>query len=146
MGAGPPRQRPGRRYLVGTPKGALRRWARQVAEAHDWRTVRDGVEAKTCPGPEGTETFLLVRSVERCEKEQAIHVRFAQRIEAGLARLAHRLTRARRPLDRGRLEWQVGRLLAHNARAAGPLRHRPRRGSGDPRRGTPDLERPPRVG
>ncbi len=29
----------GRRYLVGTPKSELRKWAPQIAEARDWRTV-----------------------------------------------------------------------------------------------------------
>jgi len=53
----------GRRYLVGTPKSELRRWAPQLADAQDWHTVRDGVEAKQCPGPEGAETFVLIRSV-----------------------------------------------------------------------------------
>jgi len=55
--------------------------ARALTDARDWATVRDGVEAKTCPGPEGTETFVLVRSVERREKEQAIHARFIQRLD-----------------------------------------------------------------
>jgi transposase len=79
-----------RRYLIGTPKSELRKWARQIAEAQDWHTVRDGVEAKRCPGPDGTETFVLIRSVERREKERAMHARFAERIEAGLTRLAQR--------------------------------------------------------
>ncbi len=109
----------GRRYLVGTPKSELRRRARALAEAHDWRTVREGIEAKECLGPDGHETFVLVRSVERREKEQAIHARFCQRIEAALARLAGRLARARRPADRGGLERQLGRLLGRNSRAAG---------------------------
>jgi len=112
-------QAAGRRYLVGTPKSELRKWARALAEARDWATVRDGVEAKTCPGPDGTETFVLVRSLERREKEQAIHARFIQRLETGLTRIAGRLTRARRPVDRGRLERQLGRLLGQNSRAAG---------------------------
>jgi hypothetical protein len=112
-------QATGRRYLVGTPKGELRKWARALTDARDWATVRDGVEAKTCPGPEGTETFVLVRSVERREKEQAIHARFIQRLDTGLTRLAARLTRTRRPVDRGRLERQLGRLLGQNSRAAG---------------------------
>ena len=109
----------GRRYLVGTPKGELRKWARQIAEATDWRLVRDGVEAKQCLGPDGQETFVLVRSIERREKERAMHARFCRRIEEGLARLGQRLARARRPLDRSRLERQVGRLLERNPRAAG---------------------------
>ena len=107
-----------RRYLVGTPKHELRKWARQIAEAQDWHAVRDGVEAKQCVGPDGRETFVLVRSIERREKEHAMHARFCRRIEEGLTTLAQRLTRARRPLDRGRLERQVGRLLERNPRAA----------------------------
>jgi transposase len=109
----------GRRYLIGTPKSELRKWAHQLTEARDWMTVREGVEAKSCRGPEGAETFLLVRSVERREKERAMHTRFEQRIEAALTRLARRLSHARRLVDRGRIERQVGRLLAQNPRAAG---------------------------
>lgn len=108
-----------RRYLVGTPKSELKKWARQIADSQDWQVVRDGLEAKRCVGPDGEETFVLIRSIERREKEQAIHTRFARRIETALARLDRRIQHARRPLDRGRLERQLGRLLAHNARAAG---------------------------
>jgi len=108
-----------RRYLVGTPKSELRKWARQIADARDWAAVRAGIEAKRCVGPDGAETFVLIRSIERREKEQAIHARFIRRIEEALARLARRIAHARRPLDRGRLERQLGRLLAHTSRAAG---------------------------
>jgi transposase len=109
----------GRRYLVGTPKSELRKWARQIADAEDWHAVRHGVEAKQCTGPDGAETFVLIRSVERREKERAMHARFTRRIEDGLARLGRRLQRARRALDARRLERQLGRLLALNTRAAG---------------------------
>src|SRR3989441_8560434 len=108
----------GRRYLIGTPKSELRTWSREIADAQDWRQVRDGVEAKLCQGPEGSELFLLCRSVERREKEKAIHERFAARIEVALQSLARRLQRARQPLDRGRIERQIGRLLGRNSRAA----------------------------
>jgi transposase len=107
-----------RRYLIGTPKSELRKWARQIAEAKDWKTVRDGVEAKLCTGPDGAETFLLCRSVQRREKEKAMHERFAQRIEKSLRSLGNRLEHARRPLDRSKLERQIGRLLGRNSRAA----------------------------
>jgi transposase len=112
-------QRTGRRYLIGTPKSELRKWARELAEATDWQVVRDGVEAKLCAGPEGAETFVLCRSVDRREKEKAMHERFAQRIEQSLRTLANRIARARSPLDRGKLERQIGRLLERNTRAAG---------------------------
>jgi transposase len=109
----------GRRYLVGTPKSELRKWAGALAEARDWQAVRDGIEAKQCVGPDGVETFVLIRSVERREKERAMHARFARRIEERLTRLGRRLQHARRPLDGRRLERQVGRLLEQNHRAAG---------------------------
>jgi DDE family transposase len=109
----------GRRYLVGTPKSELKKWAGALAEARDWQAVRDGIEAKPCVGPDGIETFVLIRSVERREKERAMHERFARRIEDGLTRLGERLRRARRPLDVRRLERQLGRLLERNQRAAG---------------------------
>ncbi len=112
-------QRTGRRYLIGTAKSELRKWASAIADAKDWQRVREGVEAKLCAGPDGKETFVLCRSLERREKEQAIHGRFAQRIEQGLEKLGRRLEHARRRLDRGKLERQIGRLLERNARAAG---------------------------
>jgi len=109
----------GRRYLVGTPKSELKKWAGPLAEARDGQTVRDGLEAKQCVGPDGVETFVLIRSVERREKERAMHERFAKRVETGLERLGRRVQRARRPLDVRRLERQRGRLLERNQRAAG---------------------------
>jgi len=115
-------QRTGRRYLIGTPKSELRAWARELAEAKDWQAVREGVEAKLCAGPEGAETFVLCRSVERRAKEKAMHERFAQRIEKSLRSLGARIEHARRPLERGKLERQIGRLLERNTRAAGRYR------------------------
>ncbi len=108
----------GRRYLVGTPKSELRKWAAALADARDWHTVRDGVEAKQAVGPDGVETFVLIRSGERREKERAMHERFARRIEDRLTRLGRRVAQARRPLDVRTLERQVGRLLEQNQRAA----------------------------
>ena len=80
--------------------------------------MRDGIEAKQCVGPDGLETSVLIRSVERREKERAMHERFARRIEAGLDRLGRRIRHARSPLDVRRLERQLGRLLERNQRAA----------------------------
>ncbi len=108
----------GRRYLIGTARGEVKKWSRQLAEARDWQVVRDGVEAKLCQGPAGAETFLLCRSRERREKERGMHERFATRIEAALEQLGRRIARAQRPLDRSALERQIGRLLERNHRAA----------------------------
>ena len=108
-----------RRYLIGTPKSELKKWSREVAEAKDWRTVRGGVEAKLCTGPDGQETFLLCRSADRREKERAMHARFAKRIEARLESLGRRLERSRQRLKRGPIDRQIGRILGQNSRAAG---------------------------
>ena len=108
----------GRTYLIGANKGDLQKLAPQLADARDWRQVRDGIEAKLCEGPEGSETFVLVRSADRQQKEQAMHARFRQRIEDGLVRLQGRIERARQPIDRSATERQIGRLLGRNSRAA----------------------------
>jgi len=41
-----------------------------------------------CPAPGGGEVFLLCRSAQRKEKEQAMHERFEKRIEEGLEKIA----------------------------------------------------------
>jgi transposase len=112
-------QQTGRRYLIGTAKADLKKFAGAIADANDWRTVREGLEVKLCPGPDGAETFVLCRSADRRDKEKAMHKRFAARIEEGLVSLAARIARARKRLDRGPIERQIGRLLGRNARAAG---------------------------
>ena len=111
-------QESGRRYLIGAARNEVRKWNRQLAEERDWQTVRDGVEAKLCRGPDGAEMFLLCRSRERREKERGMHERFAAHIEAALERMGRRIARAKRSLDRSLLERQIGRLLERNSRAA----------------------------
>jgi transposase len=105
-----------RRYLVGTPKSLLKQFERQLL-AEDWRVVREGVEVKLCPSPEGKETFVLCRSRDRREKEKAMHDRFEQRIEDGLKRIEAACQRQR--LKAVTVAQRVGRLLGRNTRAAG---------------------------
>ncbi len=107
-----------RRYLIGTPRSELRRWAREIADKSEWREIREDVQVKICRGPDGQESFLLCRSAARIEKEKAIHARFCARIEQGLSSLGRRIAKAKRPLERGALDRQIGRLLERNQRAA----------------------------
>ena len=107
-----------RRYVVGTARAELKRWAKPLADKTDWRQIGEDVEVKICRGPDGRETFLLCRSASRMEKEKAMHERFSQRIEEGLQSLARRINKSKTPLERGELERQVGRLLERNSRAA----------------------------
>jgi transposase len=108
----------GRRYVIGTPRTELRRFAKQIGEKTDWRQIREDIEVKICGGPDGRETFLLCRSASRSEKEKAMHERFSQRIEEGLASLGRRIEKSQSTLDRGQLERQIGRLLERNSRAS----------------------------
>lgn len=50
----------GRRYLIGTPKSELRKWTREIAEAQDWKQVREGVEAKQSVGAGRIRALRLV--------------------------------------------------------------------------------------
>jgi len=107
----------GRRYIVGTPKCQLKRFEQQLL-SQDWRAIREGLEVKLCPCPAGSEeTFVLCRSRDRREKEQAMHARFEQRIEEGLVKIAASCGKRRQ--QAAVIERRVGRLLGQNTRAAG---------------------------
>jgi len=107
----------GRRYIVGTPKCQLKRFEQQLL-SQDWRAIREGLEVKLCPCPAGSEeTFVLCRSRDRREKEQAMHARFEQRIEEGLVKIAASCAKRRQQV--AAIERRVGRLLGQNTRAAG---------------------------
>jgi transposase len=106
-----------RQYIVGTPKSQLQRFEQQLA-TQDWHVIRDGLEVKLCPCPDGgRETYILCRSRDRRKKEQAMHERFEKRIEEGLNKIAAGCLQRSQKL--GEIERRVGRLLGQNTRAAG---------------------------
>jgi len=106
----------GRRYIVGTPKGMLKRFERELL-AQDWHQVHIGLEVRFCPAPGGEELFVLCRSAQRKEKEQAMHERFEKRIEEGLEKIA--VSCRKRKQEPVVVAQRVGRLLGQNSRAAG---------------------------
>jgi len=110
------RQRGGQ-YVVGTPKALLKRFEQHLLE-QGWREVQEGVEVKLVPSPEGTETFVLCRSLARREKEKAMHARFVRRIAAALERMQRAVERAKNRRNAAVLERRVGRLLERNSRGA----------------------------
>jgi transposase len=106
----------GRRYIVGTPKGMLKKFQRQLL-SQDWQEVREGLEVQWVPSPDGQETFILCRSQDRAAKEKAMHERFARRIEAGLQKLEQAcLHKKHRPVT---IAKRLGQLSGRNSRAAG---------------------------
>lgn len=112
----------GREYIVGTPRAELRKWERELVDRSGWEEVRDGLEVKFCKGPDDLETFVLCRSVDRQEKEKAMHERFSDRIVSDLERLERRLARGKKAADRAQIERQIGRILERNSRAAKKFR------------------------
>ncbi len=106
----------GRRYILGTPKSQLRAFEKELIEG-GWESIREGLEVKLCPSPDGDETFIVCRSKDRQEKEKAIHERFEKRIEEGLRRISESCERRRqKPVDAAR---RIGKLLGRNTRAEG---------------------------
>jgi transposase len=105
----------GRRYILGTAKNSLRKFARELL-SENWKQVHEGLEVRLVPGPDGEEVFILCRSAERQAKEQAMHERFEKRIEEGLVKITASCSKRRQ--KSGAVERRVGRLLERNTRAA----------------------------
>jgi transposase len=125
----------GRRYIVGTPKSMLKKFEAELLK-DDWNTIRDGLEVKLCSRPrnddemaragkdsggkdsaeEDKETFILCRSRDRSQKEEAIVQRFEQKIEERLVSMTARCEKQKR--DPMKVEREIGRLLGKNTRAA----------------------------
>ena len=104
-------------YIVGTPKASLRKFEAELVAKKDWDQVEAGVDVKLVPSPDGEETFILARSVERREKERAIHDRFLQRMEDGLQKLQAAMESGRLH-DEATAHRRLGRLQGKNSRAA----------------------------
>ena len=98
----------------------------------DWSTIRDGIEVKLCSRPrddddasekcedfdavEDKEIFILCRSRDRSQKEEAMVGRFEKKIEKRLVAMTARCEKQKRnPM---KVEREIGRLLGQNTRAA----------------------------
>jgi transposase len=79
------RQRGGS-YIVGTPRSMLRQFERYLTDKN-WHEVQEGVEVKLVAAPEGHEVFILARSTDRRQKENAMHQRFISRMEVDLQKM-----------------------------------------------------------
>jgi len=105
-------------YIVGTPKAMLRRFERALTDQRDWHTVQEGLDVKQVAGPDGKEVFILARSADRQAKEQAMHQRFLERLEAGLRKLQSAISTGHLQ-DEGVANRRLGRLQEQNWRASG---------------------------
>jgi hypothetical protein len=108
-------------YEASALKSLLKRLEPEL-RSKDWKQVREGLEVRLCPAPGGEEIFLLCRSAQRKEKEQAMHERFEKRIEEGLDKIVASC-RKRKQLPAA-VGQRLGRLLGKNSRTAGALQSR----------------------
>lgn len=104
-------------YIVGTPKAQLRQFEKELLEETDWTAVRQGVEVKLLPHPDGkgTEQFVLCRSTARREKEKAMLARQEQRLWQKLLEIHQSLERKPAPADV--IERRVGKWLGRSPSA-----------------------------
>jgi transposase len=104
-------------YIVGTPKGRLRKFEQQLLEQKDWRQVEPGVEVKLIdhPDSQGQERYVLARSVARHEKEAAMLRRQRDRLRSKLVQIDASLKK--RPQKPEPVERRVGKWLGRNTAA-----------------------------
>lgn len=106
-----------RQYIIGASKATLKRFEQELLK-EDWKTVRKGLEVKTCPSPDRNgETFILCRSKDRSEKEKAMHQRFEKRIEASLEKL--KSSCQKRKYKKETVDRRIGSIMSKNSRSAG---------------------------
>jgi transposase len=109
-------RRRGGSYIVGTPKSMLRQFQQHLTE-QDWHEVQAGVAVKLLTGPEGQEVFVLARSQDRRQKEEAMHQRFLERMEAALQKMQQSAATGRLK-DPALAQRRLGRLQQRYWRAA----------------------------
>src|SRR6266496_4042843 len=108
-------------YLVGTPKGRLTRYEKQLLEL-PWQVVREGVQVKLLP--QDQELYVLAQSTDRVNKERAMRRRQLKGLVQRLKELqTMELSRDRLLLKLGAAQRQFpagGRLVAVALPVAGP--------------------------
>lgn len=104
-------------YIVGTPKGRLRKFEKELLELRDWKQVQTGVEVKLVDHPdgEGREQYVLCRSLARHEKEAAMLNRQRDRLRSKLLQIDTSLKKRRARPDP--IERRIGKWLGRNTAA-----------------------------
>ena len=101
--------------IVGTPKGELKRFERELLKA-TWHEIRAGLEVRSVPDEAGSETFIRCRGGDRAAQERAMREQFEQRTEKGLQAIVRRCEKLR--CDLSVIERRIGRLPGKNTHAA----------------------------
>ena len=104
-------------YIVGTPKGRLRTFEKELLETRDWKQVEPGVEVKVVDHPDaaGQERYVLCRSLARHEKEAAMLRRQRDRLRIKLEQIDTSLKKRKAKPDP--IERRIGKWLGRNTAA-----------------------------
>lgn len=104
-------------YIVGTPKGRLRQFEKELLEVRDWKQVEPGVEVKLVdhPDAEGQERYVLCRSLARHEKEAAMLNRQRDRLRTKLEQIDASLKKRRAKPDP--VERRIGKWMGRHTAA-----------------------------
>jgi transposase len=106
------RQRGGQ-YVVGTPRHRLEAFEKQLLEG-PWVLINESVQVQLFP--EGPETYVLARSVERAKKEEAMRWRQIRGLMRDLVRLRRSLRKGAL-VDSDKVLMRLGRLSERWPRA-----------------------------
>jgi transposase len=106
------RQRGGQ-YVVGTPRHRLEAFEKPLLEG-PWALINESVQVQLIP--EGQETYVLARSVERAKKEEAMRWRQIHGLMRDLVRL-RRSVRKGTLVDSDKVLMRLGRLSERWPRA-----------------------------
>jgi transposase len=106
------RQRGGQ-YVVGTPRHRLEAFEKPLLEG-SWALINESVQVQLIP--EGQETYVLARSVERAKKEEAMRWRQIHGLMRDLVRL-RRSVRKGTLVDSDKVLMRLGRLSERWPRA-----------------------------
>lgn len=103
-------------YIVGTPKGLLKRFEREIAEK-EWEEVEEGVEVKIIQMPDNkSEKFIICKSTGREEKEKAILELQKTRLKKHLEDIG-KLIRKGKFKDISTVERRIGKWMGRYTKA-----------------------------
>ena len=104
-------------YIVGTPKGRLRKLEKEFLHAGDWQQVEPGVEVKLVDHPDGKgkERYVLCRSLARHEKEAAMLRHQRERLRQKLIQIDTSLRKHKAKPEP--IERRIGKWLGRNTAA-----------------------------
>lgn len=104
-------------WIVGTPKGQLRKFEQSFLEEKNWAEVQPGVEVKLVKHPDGQgeEQYVMARSKDRREKEAAILEKAKTRLLGKLEEINASIRK--RPAKPETIERRVGRWQGKYTRA-----------------------------